>query len=656
MCPTALEPHQASMRILDSVERDDLSRLERGRSGLARRLRQGWEYKTVGAPRVFEWRPKGLRKDRTIAHGARGGYALLLVMGVTAIATLVLAATLGRMMTNSKLNNRSNEYSVTGNAAEAAVEKVVARMCYDFQNFGLGAVYANVSIYQASIPNEDPFWATFTFSDASGHTNKTYVGMLTNNYTGPLPSQYPGMSTSRAPIYRIVSNARLAANSVVTGTAQEDVLLALVPLTQYAIFYNGLLEFSTCATMTVNGRVHANGSIYTGTSASLTFNGTVTDTGTISSPAWNGQGPSWADKGTYNGSPPYRTNVPSVTLSVGTTNVHAAIEMPPTGEDPNSTQGQARLYNQAQTLLLVSNNTVALKIQASINYQEPGVDPAPVWVTSTNTPSALATNFPFLCTTNTFTDQRENKTVLTTEIDVGKYGQWINTNSGILSKFPAGSGAYPTILFVADNRTTNSSQITGVRLRNGTAPPANGGLGWSVATPDPLYLLGNYNCTNASYLGTTNTTSSLPCALMSDALTVLSPAWQDSKSSSTFTTRAASDSTVDAAILTGIVPSTGSSSSQFSGGVHNLPRLLEDWSSRNLTLNTSIMNLFNSQIATHQFVNPGTYYNPPTRKFSYDLNFLDPAKQPPGVPCALVLVRLNWAVPPANIVTYNVIP
>ena len=598
-------------------------------------------------------------RDRTFTHGARSGYALLMVMAVTAIATLVLAATLGRTMTNAKMNTRSNEYNVTGNAAEAAVEKVVARMGYDFQNYGLGAVFANLGLYQASIPNEDSYWNTFAFSDGNGHTNQTYVAMLTNNYTGPLPSQYPGLYTTRAPVYRIVSNARLATGGVVTGTAQEDVLLALVPITQYAIFYNGLLEFSTCATMIVNGRVHANGSIYTGTSASLTFNGTVTTTGTISSPAWNGQGPSWADKGTYNGSPAYRTNVPSVALSIGSTNVHDVIELPPAGESPTSTQGQARLYNQAQTVLLVSNTSVAMKIQASIDYQVPGADPAPIWVTSTNTPSALATNFPFLSTTNSFTDQRENKTVLTTQIDVGKYGQWIKTNSSVLAKFPAGSGTYPTILYVADNRTTTSSQITGVRLTNGIAPPANGGLGWSVATPDPLYVLGNYNCTNSSYLGTTNTTASVPCALMSDALTILSGSWEDSQSSSSYTARKASDTTVDAAILTGVVPSTGSSSSQFSGGVHNLPRLLEDWNSpsaRTLTLNTAIMNLFTSKIATHQFVNPGTYYDPPTRHFSYDLNFQDPAKQPPGVPCALVLVRLNWAVPPPNTVTYNVTP
>jgi hypothetical protein len=598
-------------------------------------------------------------KLRMSIKGATAGYALLMVLTVTGIAALVLGATMRRSITNIRLNSRSNQYSVAGHAAEAAVEKVVARMGYDFQNFGPGAVIGNLDLYRSGIPNEDSYWSAFEFSNGNGQLNQTYVMMLSSNYTGALPSQYPGLNTARAPVYRIISNVRLATGGLVTGTAQEDVLLALVPLTQYAIFYNGLLEFSTCATMTVNGRVHANGSIYTGTGASLTFNGTVTATGTISSPAWNGQGPSWNDKGTYNGSPPSRTNVPTVGLSIGMTNVHDALELPPTGESAMSQQGQTRFYNQAQTVLLITNNTVTMKIQAGIDYDVPGADPSPLYVTSTNIPEALSTNFPFLTLTNSFTDQRENKTVVATDIDVGKYGAWIKTNSSIQTKFPSGSGTYPTILYVSDNRTKTSSQIPGVRIKNGTTAPANGGLGWSVATPDPLYVLGHYNCTNSSYLGTTNTTASIPSALMSDALTILSPAWDDSKSSSTYTSRTASDTTVNAAILTGVVLSTGSSSSQFSGGVHNLPRLLEDWNSpsaKTLTLNTAIMKLFTSEIATHQFVNPGTYYDPPTRKFSYDLNFQDPAKQPPGIPCAMVLVRLNWAVPPPNTITYNVTP
>jgi hypothetical protein len=84
--------------------------------------------------------------------------------------------------------------------------------------------------------------------------------------------------------------------------------------------------------------------------------------------------------------------------------------------------------------------------------------------------------------------------------------------------------------------------------------------------------------------------------------------------------------------------------------------LLEDWSSSTLLLNTSIVNLFNSTRATNTFINPGTYYEPPTRKFSYDQNFSNANNVPPGIPCALVALRYNWAVPPPGTTNYNVIP
>jgi len=67
---------------------------------------------------------------------------------------------------------------------------------------------------------------------------------------------------------------------------------------------------------------------------------------------------------------------------------------------------------------------------------------------------------------------------------------------------------------------------------------------------------------------------------------------------------------------------------------------LEDWIGKNLYLNTSLCRLWTSQMATNQFRNPqgfiptpvNPYYNPPTRHFSFDLNFLNPAKIPPGIP------------------------
>ena len=601
------------------------------------------------------------------------GHALIMVLVVSAASLLVLTATMKRTGTVALQNDRNNQYVANVNAAEAAVEKIVARLTYDFQGYGLGAVSANLGLYRTNVPsaNEHPYWSKFRFSDGQGNLNRIYVGKLAD-FTGPLPSQYPGMFAKNAQVYRVLANVTPTSGpyTAMTNAVQEDVLLAMLPLTQYAIFYNGLLEFSTCAPMTVNGRTHANGGIYVGSSSPLTFNGTVTSTSTVGAPKNNGQGP-WSFPGnvTFAGNPDYKTNVPSVTISINMTNTHSLIDFPAAGVTPGSVAGQQLLYNQAQVVLLVSNTSVTVKIQASPSaYQVPGED-TPITLQQTWSPTStwakvqtqLSTNFPFLTLTNTFLDQREDKTVLVTDIDVSKYRQWTSTNSSILTKFPAASATYPTILYVANCRTNSSSQLPGVRLSNGSTVPDNGGRGWSVATPNPLYVKGDYNCPNASHLATTNTTEAKPCALMSDALTLLSSSWVDSTSFTASSTgpNPSSTITVNAAILSGIKPSSGSTSATFSGGVHNLPRLLENWtSSRHVWLNTSIINLFNSTKATGQFVTPGSgsYYTAPSRHFSYDSNFLDYNKVPPGIPCVLAAIRVNWAVAPPNTLTYNVTP
>jgi hypothetical protein len=603
-----------------------------------------------------------MKTKTTPGRRRSSAYALLIVLGVTAVAALTLAATINRTSTVASLNERNNQYIVNLNAAEAAVEKVYGRMAYDFQAFGLGAVETNLALYRVAVPttNESTFWKNFSFSDGKGNVGRTYVNFI-SNYSGALPSQYPGLTCIPSPVYRVLSNAKSQGTYAQSTTAvQEDVLLGLVPITTYAIFYNELLEFSTCATMEVNGRVHANSPIYVGagSSATLTFNGAVTTSSTLSAPYNNGASWGSAWRTTFNADPDYKTNVPSVTISLPMTNTIALIQMPPAGEVPNSTVGKERMYNKAQVVVLVSNTTITTMIRSSVSGLVPGSDPSPLTVT-TNFSAALA-NFPFLNISNKFMDQREvGKTNAVTQVDLGKYSAWLKTNAAVLSKFPSGSGTYPTILYVADNRTTNSKLLTAVRVTNGIAPPSNGGLGFTLATPNPLYVFGNYNCTNSSHLGTTNTTSSVPSALMSDALTILSTNWTDSQSFSAYsgsstTWDAAGKTTVNAAILTGIVPSTGTANTAFSGGVHNITRLLEDWSKSQLWLNTSIVCLFHSKKATGKFVNPGTYYSPPERHFSFDPNFLNPARQPPGIPCALVPIRFNWAVPPPNTVTYNV--
>ena len=622
----------------------------------------------------------------TVKSISRSAYALMIILIMTAIAAIILGGTLTRTYGVARLNSRAVDMMNAQNAAEAAMELVFSRMQYDFQSAGgLGVVSTSIGTYQGLYPTaaQDSYWANFQFSDAQGHNNKTYVAKI-GTYTGPLPISYSNRTTSMAPIYRIVSNAKpLKSNSGAIGTAQEDVMLALVPLTAYAIFYNGLLEFSTCATMTVNGAVHSNTNIFVGTDSSLTFNTTVTASGVVEAPDNNGG--HWATGAavtnfnsswntTFNGPTNFINRLSTIQISLPMTNTHFLIDVPTTN-DSATLAGQQRLYNEAQVVLTISNqnstdgfNTnmvVVVKVQKAPTAADvPGADTAPATNIYVLPLPTSASPVAFLSLTNIFYDRREGKTNVTTQVDLGQYKTWLLTNNSVIGKYPTdGSSGYPTILFVNDVRNTSTvggNKQTGVRITNGISPPPNGGAGFSIATPNPLYILGNYNQTNSGLLGTTNTSSgTVPCALISDALTILSSKWSDNNSFGSFSSGGswtANADTINAAILTGIVPSTGTDSMHFSGGVHNLPRLLEDWGSVQLTLNTSIINLYNSTKATGVFRNPGTYYYPPTRKFSYDLNFSDPTKVPPGIPCALVALRYSWATPPPNTVNYNVPP
>jgi len=436
-----------------------------------------------------------------------------------------------------------------------------------------------------------------------------------------------------------------------------------LPLSSFAIFYDGLLEFSQSSTLTVNGSVHANGSIYVGTTAQITFLLPVVCTGSISAPFVDGLSTGWTPGNPatwstiFDGTPTNLTNIPPLVLWTATNNYHTLIDVPPAGENPAGFPGSVRLFNQAQMVLLVTNVVaggnplVELLLQTSVNGNLPGADPAPVVLVYTNaSPALLATNLPFLSLTNQFYDAREYKTNLVTQINIGALANWLQTNVSVQGKMPMASGVYPTMLFVADQRNHLPLQMDAVRLVYGTNLPANGGLGFTIATPNPLYVLGNYNTklagNSGSSAGTSDTTYTVPAALFCDALTVLSTHWSDSASfNSPYSTgnanySATDNTTINGVIVMGNMPSTGVSGTTFSGGVHNLVRFLEDWSSKNLYLNGSRARLWTSQTATNQFRNPygfnpppiNGYYNPPSRHFSFDLRLLNPTNIPPGVP------------------------
>ncbi len=567
-----------------------------------------------------------------------GGYAILMVMVFAAVGLMVLSASMSWTSQTALMNERNNQLSSTLYAAEAATEKIITRLIRDYDTSGEGTVYGNLATYRTNVPNssESSLWSSYQFSNGGGTANQSFVDRTTAQTYVPLESQYSGLS-GFASTYRVVSNAKQTTGRFdVTNAVQQDVQLASIPVFQFAIFYNSLLEFTMAAPLVVRGRVHANSNIFLGSSADLTLQQDITATGTIGKQAWFGYGLS-TFTGAINYPPNVATNVRSLSLPIGTNNSAAAvrevINLPPSGELMTSAMGQQRYYNKAELLILVSNSTVNVQVKTPF-------DSTPVAIPWTNANYFMTTNV-------TFTDQREGKTIVTTELDIIKYRTWAATNASVAAKLGAGNA--PNIVYVADNRSVTSSQLAAVRLINGQTLPSRG---LTLATVNPLYVKGHFNCTNAAHLGTTNTTSSLPASLISDALTVQSGSWSDAASSSSYTSRTPSDTTINAALLSGMVYSSADGTTIRSGGVVNFPRLLEAWTGHTLTLNGSLVNLYDSARATAPFQWPGNYYSAPSRNFNFDPNYLDVTKQPPGTPELRTLIRGSWVNAPPNRTNY----
>jgi hypothetical protein len=551
-------------------------------------------------------------------------------MVIGAIGLFILGGVLSWVMSTAHLNERNGRYYVAVAAAEAATEKVITGLESDYREGGPARVDQRLAVYRESIPTPDehPLWANYRFSDGAGHAEATAVEPLTSWAVAPLLSQYRGLS-GYAATFQITSHARdLLAHYPVAGGVQQEIQLATIPLFQFAIFYNLALEINPGPNMTVNGRVHSNGDIFAEPQAALNFLGDVTAAGAIAHHKMPDD-PVVRSPGTITYSQAHDGGVNALQLPIGTDNsptaVHQIVELPVTGESPTGPLGQQRFYNKADLILVVRDEGVDAHGGVAL-----GLQPQLSW----STVSA------FVNTNTSFFNKREGKTVKATQLDIGGLKAWNNT----VNPLKTALGHDVSIVYVADLRSQTTDTQPGVRLVNGQSLPP---LGLTVATPDPLYVQGHYNVVAAA-LGTGDTSQAKPAALVADAITVLSTAWQDSKSNQSLSQRTAQDTTVNAAFLAGIVPTTPSS---YSGGVENFPRFLENWSSRVFTYNGSMIVMYPSQVATALWRGTGStigIYNPPTRRWNFDLNFSDPRKLPPGTPSVLTLIRGNWKTVAAN--------
>jgi hypothetical protein len=560
------------------------------------------------------------------------GYALMLVMVMTGVSFMVLGGALSWSANNSDMTFRHNQYTANLMAAEAATEKVISKLSYDYQTQGQNLVAANMAGYRTLAPNssEDAGWGNYQFSDAQGHSGQTYVYSDTNWTYQALDAQYAGLN-GYATLYKIISNVRQPNNRFngIVAAVKQEVNVASIPVFQFAIFYSVDLEINPGANMNITGRVHSNADIFTEPSGSvnLNFASAVTAVGQIRAVKKPGDPSSRGSS--YNVY--YATNHPSgynsLTLPIGTNNspdaVHAILEVPPTNEDRNSPMGKERYFNKADLVVLASGTNFVVKSGAFNNFGT--TIPVNQW----------SNNF---ITNHSFWNAREGKTISAIALNVGLLKTWSETNTIIRGALNRDIWS----VYINDTRiaTNSTTRQPGVKVFNGQTLPS---MGLTVATPNPIYVQGHFNA--PSNLGTTNTSASKPASLVGDAINILSVNWTDANSTAALSSRNAANTTVNAAFIAGSVPTGGGN---YSGGVENFPRFLETWgSSRTITYNGSMVVMFNSKIATAPW-GGSNVYSAPNRNWAFDVNYMDATKLPPGTPQVRAIIRNVWRVIPPN--------
>lgn len=518
------------------------------------------------------------------------GMAIVLVLMTAFVGFMVVAGVLALSTQNSRNVWRSVALSRSEAATDAALEATVGRMVWDLHTVGVAGVSNNAvdGIYESFVSS--------TFSAALANATLddfSITSLATTNY-GEID-------------WRITAQTEADDPNPVPSRVSLDLRLLDVPVTGFSLCYDVDLEHYPWHDWVVNGPVYCGQTAYfcPDSGAQLTFANQVFAVGGIV------HGPHPLDPGAiWNGSVEYLSerNTQSPVMvqpppPAGSTNrMHWILERPATNDFGTAT-GNQRFYNKADVVVLVDGSTVTV---------QKGPKHANGYISSALPSSMYVTNF---------YDGREAKWAEETVVlDASMVPAWM------LSVFGGARPLHPTI-YIADIRAWGAAQkFSAVRVENGAVL---GDLGFTLATPNPLYVRGNFN-----------TFSPKPALLAGDAITILSDAWYDGDGLLDLYSdpdRQATSTAVNAAVITGIVPAGGGYGS---GWVANILRLLENWDSRTLQFNGSLAVLYHSQTAQGVFFHGSYYYRPAQRTFAFT-NFFSGLSQT-NVPALKMALRQNY--------------
>ena len=414
----------------------------------------------------------------------------------------------------------------------------------------------------------------------------------------------------------------------------------LVPMFQFAAFYDKDLEILPGATMSLEGPVHTNGDLYLDAIARLDILGQVTTVGDL----YHGR----KDRPTCSRKP---VQVYDASYSLrdldrcnGRRHKFSDSDLTPWGANvkthvnrltvpsPDILDPQpGRLYwDKADLRVALDLNGSTPKVK--VYRPDKTVD---VFATSILTSICGAAG-----SSNTFYDNREGKKIQMLEVDMQAmldciHGSSLITGVGLDDATQGGLVLYFTVLGPDSDRVNNY----GVRVKNGAKLAASDGTpvrGLTVVTDQAVYIQGDFNANDKR-----------PAAFLADSLNVLSNAWDtanawgdsgDGKSTKGLHRRKASQTTINAAFLAGTDNTggadgaSGQDSSRYNGGLENYPRLHENWSGVKLSYHGSFVSLGTPNHVDGPWVYGHNVYTAPRRDWHYDTDFNDAGKLPPLSP------------------------
>lgn len=202
--------------------------------------------------------------------------------------------------------------------------------------------------------------------------------------------------------------------------------------------------------------------------------------------------------------------------------------------------------------------------------------------------------------------------------------------------------------------------INGQQLPNPSFAQGVDIYGTTIATNAPVYVEGNYNA-NGVRESDAETSPDAPyadlyrpntkyeeaaAAIIGDAVNFLSTDWEDDSSWEGLSNRRIGNNPteVSAAIISGIVPTGKGGNTQYSGGVENFPRFLEDWGNNRsrhpFVYRGSMVALYESEVQDERWGH-GNVYTPPERAWGFNTMYAL-GKYPPGMPYLRHYKRVNF--------------